>query len=227
MDTIKVVNMSLYMVLAFEQTNKQTNRYLNYLKWPLLLDWCVTFCVGGQMNEWIVGGPFFPLQEFTYTVLFGDQAADSVSKVLTDSSILNVATPTRRQIIGEVPVKVLLNGNILDPYSNISFTFFRKLLTLHFVFWYFCYWNVLTIKWVCCYFLGLFFVCVFFSGCDSFGSSICIPQCPLQQYCGWCVTKDTCAPTSRCNSFNDLWISQCFSNSFRIKIFCFCWERFA
>jgi hypothetical protein len=73
-----------------------------------------------------LGGPFFPAQDFTYTVLFGDQPADLVTKVQTDQSILNVTTPTRQRIVGEVPVKVLLNGNILDPNSNLSFTFFRE-----------------------------------------------------------------------------------------------------
>jgi hypothetical protein len=73
-----------------------------------------------------LGGPFFPTQEFTYTVLFGDQPADLVIKDQSDQSILKVVTPTRQRIVGEVPVKVLLNGDILDPNSNLSFTFFRE-----------------------------------------------------------------------------------------------------
>jgi hypothetical protein len=81
------------------------------------------------MNDFFflkLGGPFIPTQEFTYTVLFGDQPADLVMKVQTNQSILKVVTPTRQRIVGEVPVKVLLNGEILDPNSNLSFTFFRE-----------------------------------------------------------------------------------------------------
>jgi hypothetical protein len=131
------------------------------------------YYLGGEYVT-VHGGPFFPSQDFVYTVLFGEQPADLVAKVPNDQSILNVTTPTRQQIVGQVPVQVLLNGGILDPNSNISFTFFQ---------------------------------------CNSFGSTVCIPQCPLQQYCGWCVTSSACAPTSHCDSATDLWISQCFTIS--------------
>jgi hypothetical protein len=73
-------------------------------------------------------------------------------------------------------------------------------------------------------FLFIVTLCFFSLGCDSFGSTVCIPQCPLQQYCGWCVTGDTCSPMSRCNSFTDLWLSQCFCNNEKyiyLWFFCF------
>eukprot|EP00029_Vermamoeba_vermiformis_P008690 TRINITY_DN413_c0_g1_i2.p1 TRINITY_DN413_c0_g1~~TRINITY_DN413_c0_g1_i2.p1 ORF type:complete len:1681 (-),score=270.20 TRINITY_DN413_c0_g1_i2:53-5059(-) len=72
----------------------------------------------------INGGPFFSRPDFTYTCLFDDQPADSTAVSSTDSSNLICVTPSRRRLIGDVQLRVLLNGDDIAPNTPLNFTFF-------------------------------------------------------------------------------------------------------
>ena len=75
----------------------------------------------------VSGGPFFTRADFTYTCLFDDQPADSTAVSSSDSSNLICVTPSRRRLIGDVQLRVLLNGDDIAPNTPLNFTFFSTI----------------------------------------------------------------------------------------------------
>jgi len=81
----------------------------------------------------VSGGPFFNRADFTYTCMFDEQPADSTTINPANPSILTCVTPSRRRLIGDVQLRVLLNGDDISPLTPLSFTFFSKLKFYYFI----------------------------------------------------------------------------------------------
>jgi hypothetical protein len=75
----------------------------------------------------VSGGPFFNRADFTYTCLFDDQPADSTTINPVNPSVLTCVTPSRRRLIGDVQLRVLLNGDDIAPNTPLNFTFFSMI----------------------------------------------------------------------------------------------------